>query len=176
MQDKIMFLLPPNLEIKAELSELFVDKILKCNSRQFLTRSLGRQILKYLLNTDIESLKTDLNLILKNLSNYNSIFDHENSVHDLISLSLKIMGIDNYVEVQDSCGRMDLMIPTRTHRFVFEFKLATNQSEVDKKFCEAKKQIIKRDYGNLLPTLELKRYVLVASKETKSIDRLELVL
>ena len=86
------------------------------------------------------------------------------------------MGIDNYVEVQDSCGRMDLMIPTRTHRFVFEFKLATNQSEVDKKFCEAKKQIIKRDYGNLLPTLELKRYVLVASKETKSIDRLELVL
>lgn len=169
-------LLPPNLEIKAELSEIFVDKILKCNSRQFLTRSLGRQILKYLLNTDTESLKTDLNLILKNLSNYNTIFDHENSVRDLISLSLKIMGIDNYVEVQDSCGRMDLMIPTRTHRFVFEFKLATNQSEVDKKFCEAKKQIIKRDYGNLLPALELKRYVLVASKETKSIDRLELVL
>lgn len=78
-------------------------------------------------------------------------------------------GFDCSIEKTSAKGRSDLELIYNQDRFVFEFKVAKSDSEIESKLNQAIEQIKSKDYGMTLPFKNTYRYALVFSKTQRQI-------
>ncbi|MFN8578227.1 MAG: AAA family ATPase [Candidatus Sericytochromatia bacterium] len=128
----------PNLEVK----ESFLKNILMNFSESFENNIV---IVKHLSIALIKNNLEEFFKILKDIFSHipNEIFmaDKERYYHTIIYLILTLIGVRIKAEVSTNIGRVDAVIETQSHIYIFEFKMSSSKKVIkqieDKKYYES---------------------------------------
>ena len=164
----------PNLEIKKLLNKIFFNKVylpsLTEDIRSVYQDNITKlSIVKACIEHSLEKFVDYFNLIANTTSYQANFFDNECTIRDLIYMIVLDKGFDCSIEKTSAKGRSDLELIYNQDRFVFEFKVAKSDSEIESKLNQAIEQIKSKDYGMTLPFKNTYRYALVFSKTQRQI-------
>jgi hypothetical protein len=128
----------PNKEVKDAMLKYLLGGYLRISPGS--TAPTVLHILEALENNQLDAAKNALQALFKSIPAHIFIPKSEKYYHSIIHLTFTILGIYTQSEVYTSDGRMDAVVITDKHIFIFEFKLdQTAQSAIT--------QIISKDYA-----------------------------
>ncbi|MBC7474395.1 MAG: ATP-binding protein [Candidatus Sericytochromatia bacterium] len=116
----------PNLEVK----ESFLNSILRSFSNNKKdSKILIGDLVEYIEQNNLEEFFNILKDVFTHIPSVIFMSDKEAYYHTIIYLILTLIGVRINVEVHTNKGRIDAVIETETHIYVFEFKMTnTNQA------------------------------------------------
>ena len=159
----------PNFEVRKALSSQFFDMI--NDSKEVFIDNLDgsfKALLEEGLSTlNIEKIMEGFQCILNNFRPGTNIFAKEIHICDAISGFVHFL--DAIVKREDPqlLGDSDLIIYYKNTRYLFEFKIAKNESETPKKLNEAINQILEKKYGKNSEPTKLYRFGVVFNLEKR---------
>ena len=159
----------PNFEVRKALSSQFFDMI--NDSKEVFVDNLDGSfkalIQEGLKTLNIEKIIEGFQCILNNFRPGTNIFAKEIHICDAISGFIHFL--DAIVKREDPMllGDSDLIIYYKNTRYLFEFKIAKDESEAHKKLNEAINQILEKEYGKNSETTKLYRFGVVFNLEKR---------
>jgi hypothetical protein len=121
----------------------------KAISNQILALMTGTQLIdtplfnaqEAFVENDVERVMEILNSMLADIPNQLLKNKQEDFYHSLVHLFFRYMGFDVESEVNTSKGRMDAVVQTDSHVYIFEFKIKKTaaiafQQILDKKYAD----------------------------------------
>ena len=163
------FLCPPNLEVKSALSKLYLKKVRE-NPITEDDEDTAAALKNDFHTHNFKNLIKHFNVILNSFGFDNKIaFTDERNCRDFIDLAMCVAGINSRKEVISAEGRADLVVEMPQKRYVFEFKLAKNESEEKELLQKAVEQAKDKRYGEILPIKEITRIGVVISAKEKAV-------
>ena len=127
----------PNLEVKESLLNHILSDFSQIQaSTGIIVNKLGKSLVK----NDLEEFFKLMTGLFAGIPSDIFIKDKEAYYHSIIYLILTLMGVRVSAEVHTNKGRIDAVIQTSTHIYLFEFKLGTAEKAIeqieDKKYYE----------------------------------------
>ena len=159
----------PNFEVRKALSSTFFN-ILNDSKKVFVNKLDGsfKDLLLEGLNTlNIEKILDGFQCIINNFRRGTYIFAKEINKCDALSGFIHLMGAIVKREDPENIGRSDIIIYFNNIRYLFELKIAKNESEAPKKLDEALNQIIEKQYGRNTESTKLYRFGVVFNLEKR---------
>ena len=159
----------PNFEVRKALSSQFFDMI--NDSKEVFVDNLDgsfKALIQEGLSTlNIKKILEGFQCILNNFRPGTNIFAKEIHICDAISGFIHFL--DAIVKREDPMllGDSDLIIYYKNTRYLFEFKIAKDESEAHKKLNEAINQILEKEYGKNSETTKLYRFGVVFNLEKR---------
>ncbi|MDY5779290.1 MAG: AAA family ATPase, partial [Succinivibrionaceae bacterium] len=159
----------PNFEVRKALSSQFFDMI--NDSKEVFVDNLDgsfKALIQEGLSTlNIKKILEGFQCILNNFRPVTNIFSKEIYICDAISGFIHFL--DAIVKREDPMllGDSDLIIYYKNTRYLFEFKIAKDESEAPKKLNEAINQILEKKYGKNSETTKLYRFGVVFNLEKR---------
>ena len=159
----------PNFEVRKALSSQFFDMI--NDSKEVFVDNLDgsfKALIQEGLSTlNIKKILEGFQCILNNFRPGTNIFAKEIHICDAISGFIHFL--DAIVKREDPqlLGDSDLIIYYKNTRYLFEFKIAKDESEAHKKLNEAINQILEKEYGKNSETTKLYRFGVVFNLEKR---------
>ena len=159
----------PNFEVRKALSSQFFDMI--NDSKEVFVDNLDgsfKALIQEGLSTlNIKKILEGFQCILNNFRPGTNIFAKEIHICDAISGFIHFL--DAIVKREDPMllGDSDLIIYYKNTRYLFEFKIAKDESEAPKKLNEAINQILEKKYGKNSETTKLYRFGVVFNLEKR---------
>ncbi len=162
----------PNEEVRYFFKNTFLDIVLK-------PKSNFREMVKNLLKKDIGKYKYYLQQIMLNSVSYHDIGTEEKPYHNLLLGMILSLDMQYNIMSNDEMGhgRADLVLEPFDKRkagFIFEFKVAKKESDLEKLGKEALEQIKEKKYIYKLRENGVKEIILVGmvflGKEVYSIE------
>ncbi len=162
----------PNEEVRYFFKNTFLDIVLK-------PKSNFREMIKNLLKKDIGKYKYYLQQIMLNSVSYHNIGTEEKPYHNLLLGMILSLDMQYNIMSNDEMGhgRADLVLEPFDKRkagFIFEFKVAKKESDLEKLGKEALEQIKEKKYIYKLRENGVKEIILVGmvflGKEVYSIE------
>ena len=129
----------PNMEVKTAFIEYLADYFTPINKAQYPT--LLGHLEEGLIENDLDKIFNKVLIVFYAKIEYNIKLKHEKYYQTIFYVLFMMLGIRIKTEVHTNDGRMDAVIKTDTHIYIFEFKL-------DKTTDEAIKQIKDKEYYN----------------------------
>ncbi|MFN8578008.1 MAG: AAA family ATPase [Candidatus Sericytochromatia bacterium] len=128
----------PNIEVKESLLTNILDEFSYNNDSRILIYDLVEHIENNNLDKFFDILKYN---IFTQIPNEIFMADKERYYHTIIYLILTLIGVRIKVEVQTNRGRIDAVIETQSHIYIFEFKMISSKKAIkqieDKKYYES---------------------------------------
>ena len=141
----------PNMEVKTAFVEYLADYFTSVNKARFPT--LLGYLEEGLVENDLETVFDKVLKVFYAQIDYDIKLKHEKYYQSIFYVLFMMLGTRIETEVKTNDGRMDCVIKTDTHIYIFEFKL-------DKTTDEAIAQIKKKEYYNKY-LLDKRKLVLV---------------
>ena len=144
--DSFYLLKIPNLEVKTFFRDSFIDNFLDGNDT-------FREMLNALKKKDIEIFSKRLQTIFNVSVSYHDIGKDEKYYHNILLGMILSMQKDYYITSnrEDGQGRYDIILEPKDKintGFVLEFKVGTDEEELEKLSAEAIEQIKKKEYAS----------------------------
>lgn len=154
----------PNQEVAFSMAELYADKLLAGN----LSPLRGKSQLKNALSEGkAEEVVAHLSSIVSAIDYRSYPIRDEAACRAYIQVLMIGATLVPRVEVHSALGRSDLEVDAGEYHWVFEFKYAKAQADVDAKLAEACEQIRSRRYGSAQQDRKLMRIALVFCGEER---------
>lgn len=157
----------PNLEVSHSMARLYADELLGKVSRTALGLS---GMPRALLHGDLAEAVSVCNRTLLALDYRDFPVANEASCRAVVQILLLGATLQPIVEVHSALGRSDLEVTAGAYHWVFEFKFAKVERDVEKKLEEGILQVKTRRYGETVCGKEVRRAVLVFSAKTRQIE------
>ncbi|MFN8575790.1 MAG: AAA family ATPase [Candidatus Sericytochromatia bacterium] len=128
----------PNIEVK----ESFLNNILRnLSDNRTDSRIVVSELISSIINNDLDNFFDILKYnIFAQIPNEIFMSDKEAYYHTIIYLVLTLIGVRIKAEIQTNLGRIDAVIETNTHIYIFEFKMSSTKKALkqieDKKYYE----------------------------------------
>jgi Predicted AAA-ATPase/PD-(D/E)XK nuclease superfamily len=136
--ERTFILKHPNQEVKQAFNRFLLGEYTHTKP----TELHHLQISRALAQNDVPRVIEKLNHLLQSVPDYNYVRHEEKFFHSIIHLIFTMVGTDVNSELHGPMGRMDTVVITKTHVFLFEFKVeqsadAALQYLKDKRYAEA---------------------------------------
>ncbi len=162
----------PNYEIEIALAKLYAQVVLHHDYVLHVPKEFQNLIAAFFKFDDLSEAATSLEKFFYTFSYDTGIFQSEALLRDIIFFAGVLGEYDVQREKINAFGRSDLQINLKSHRLIFELKIARHSSQIDNKYREAVEQVKNRSYGKELPSAQNIYYVIVISSESKQVVRL----
>jgi hypothetical protein len=138
LEEQTFILKHPNHEVKQAFNRFLLGEYTHTKP----TELHHLQISRALAQNDVPRVIEKLNHLLQSVPDYNYVRHEEKFFHSIIHLIFTMVGTDVNSELHGPMGRMDTVVITKTHVFLFEFKVeqsadAALQYLKDKRYAEA---------------------------------------
>jgi Predicted AAA-ATPase/PD-(D/E)XK nuclease superfamily len=160
--EQIMTLDYPNFEVRDSFYQFLMTYM---GQREVDSKITVRDLAKYFRANDLENVYYSIEMVLNGLPYDVYKASNEALFHGLIHILFQYMGLNIESEVHTKRGRLDAMVQTDTHIYIFEFKY-------NKTTEAAMAQLLKRDYASKYRHLN-KKIIGIAinfNKENRAID------
>jgi hypothetical protein len=109
----------PNQEVKQGFNRFLLSEYTHTKT----TELHHLQIIRALVQNDVPRVIEKLNHLIQSVPDQNYIKHEEKFFHSIIHLIFTMVGTDVHSELHSPMGRMDTVVITKTHIFIFEFKV-----------------------------------------------------
>lgn len=155
----------PNQEVALSMAQVYADELLKGKR----LRQPGAPALSDVLaNGSVENIIEQFNSVVASIDYQRYPIVDEASCRAYLQVLLIGAAMMPHVEVHSALGRSDMEVQAGRRHWVFEFKFARQDEDVQALLEAGKKQLLNRQYGHPLNGSELRRLVLVFSGPKRS--------
>jgi Predicted AAA-ATPase/PD-(D/E)XK nuclease superfamily len=109
----------PNQEVKQAFNRYLLSEYTHTKVTELHHLEISRALVQNNVNRVIEK----LNHLIQSIPDQNYIKHEEKFFHSVIHLIFTMVGTDVHAELHSPMGRMDTVVITKTHVFIFEFKV-----------------------------------------------------
>ena len=109
----------PNFEVERSFTRFFVETLTHASHAIF--NRLSSQLINALNNNDIEEFCSVLKTLFAHIPY--PLIKREDYYHILFQFLLSLLSLEAQSEIMTNKGRIDLVLSTRTHDYIFELKL-----------------------------------------------------
>lgn len=160
----VAFLDYPNEEVRRSMALLYVKQLLK----EKLPIQVGAgSIRRDLVEKNAEAVFQQLNRFFASIDYQNYPAKDESMVRAIVFAYVAGTGLEVRSEVHNFKGRSDLEVLAEDVRWIFEFKVAREGENPEKKLTEALRQIESREYGTQYASSGCMKIALVYSTEKR---------
>jgi Predicted AAA-ATPase/PD-(D/E)XK nuclease superfamily len=117
--ERTFILKHPNQEVKQAFNRFLLSEY----THTRVTELHHLQIARALAQNDVPRVIEKLNHLIQSIPDQNYVKHEEKFFHSIIHLIFTMVGTDVHAELHSPMGRMDTVVITKTHIFLFEFKV-----------------------------------------------------
>jgi Predicted AAA-ATPase/PD-(D/E)XK nuclease superfamily len=119
MDERTFILKHPNHEVKHAFNRFLLGEY----THTRVTELHHLEISRALVRNDVGRVIEKLNHLIQSIPDQNYVKHEEKFFHSIIHLIFTMVGTDVHSELHSPIGRMDTVVITKTHIFLFEFKV-----------------------------------------------------
>jgi hypothetical protein len=119
IHERTFILKHPNHEVKQAFNRFLLGEY----THTRVTELHHLEISRALVRNDIGRVIEKLNHLIQSIPDQNYVKHEEKFFHSIIHLIFTMVGTDVHAELHSPIGRMDTVVITKTHVFIFEFKV-----------------------------------------------------
>jgi hypothetical protein len=119
MHERTFILKHPNHEVKQAFNRFLLSEY----THTRVTELHHLEISRALVRNDVGRVIEKLNHLIQSIPDQNYVKHEEKFFHSIIHLIFTMVGTDVHAELHSPMGRMDTVVITKTHVFIFEFKV-----------------------------------------------------